>query len=102
MAFFADLPPVEARVLEDPFATKVLEAVGDMTERLQKVSSMDQINRRMGANNRSLEATTHLLFNAGLLDAKPAAQGKSYTDFTLTAAGWKAINRDQPFWLAPL
>jgi len=102
MSFFAEIPPLEARVLQDPLARDVLEAVGDMIERLQKVSSMDQINRRMGATSRTLETTTHLLFNAGLLDAKPAGQGKSYTDYTLTAAGWKAIQREQPFWIAPL
>jgi hypothetical protein len=104
--FYADVPTLDERALEHPYAMKVMEFVAKKSRSLH-YPSMHQIvlhlgsQCKVGVNAIDPRSASVALMFAGFVTAeeKHKANGSEYASIKLTAKGWQAIGQTPPLWM---
>lgn len=104
--FYADVPSLDDRALEHPYARIVMEFVAKRIHSLHS-PSMHQIVQHLGTQGKTglnaidpRSALVSLMFAGFVLaEEKHKANGSEYSKIKLTPKGWDAIGQKPPMWM---
>ncbi len=100
MNFFAEVPPIEERLMASESVGKILNVLATSSANLLPVRSLKALKDKIpGSDEGRLCDWARAMVDQGLITADVKAGGIGLKDIELTDSGWEASGMDKPFWL---